>query len=441
MATEDWAVLGGGVLGMSVALELAQRGRRVTLIEAAAEPGGLVSPWSIGNTSWDRFYHVIASSDQRLLALLRQLGLEQELVWAQTRTLFFDGRGMHPLNNVFDYLRLPGLGLLDKLRLGLNIIYGASLRDPQRLEDRSAEQWLSRISGRNAYQRLWQPLLRAKLGSNEPRASAALVATIMRRFYGAREGRTKVERYGYVHGGYRRVIDAFTRKLVEAGVDIQCDARVEQLSPHPDGGLEVRYGDSVRRFDKTVATFAAPILARLCGALSPALAQRLTAIHYQGVVCVSLLLRRGLGDAYLTYITDQSLPFTTVIEMSSLVDRDELQGHHLVYLPKYVPSDDPILEREDQQIIDEFMAGLRRMYPDLRQADIVTARVARTPYVAPVMTLNYSDLVPPVRTGIPGLYLVSSAQLVEASSSVEATLGLVERGLPQLLDEPAGRAG
>ena len=90
-----------------------------------------------------------------------------------------------------------------------------------------------------------------------------------------------------------------------------------------------------------------------------------TAIPYQGVVCVSLLLRRKLSDFYVTNIIDRSIPFTGVIEMSALVDPVEFGNRALVYLPKYVAPDDPMFDRDDASIVEEFFAALEVMHGDL----------------------------------------------------------------------------
>ena len=67
---EHWGVVGGGLLGMTLAHRLRQRGHRVTLLEAGPELGGLASAWSIGDVVWDRHYHVILLSDTHLRGLL-----------------------------------------------------------------------------------------------------------------------------------------------------------------------------------------------------------------------------------------------------------------------------------------------------------------------------------------------------------------------------------
>src|SRR5262249_10950728 len=53
-----WAVVGGGMLGLTLAHRLAQRGQRVALLEAAPQLGGVASAWSLGEVVWDRHYHV-----------------------------------------------------------------------------------------------------------------------------------------------------------------------------------------------------------------------------------------------------------------------------------------------------------------------------------------------------------------------------------------------
>ncbi|OWY61553.1 hypothetical protein B7486_63185, partial [cyanobacterium TDX16] len=81
MSTSDverWAVVGAGVLGLTVARRLAQQGHDVVLYEAAPEVGGLASAWTLDDTSasppgevvWDRHYHVTLLSDARTRAML-----------------------------------------------------------------------------------------------------------------------------------------------------------------------------------------------------------------------------------------------------------------------------------------------------------------------------------------------------------------------------------
>ena len=84
--SERCAVVGGGLLGMTMAYRLAQQGKKVTLFESAEQLGGLASAWQLQDVVWDRHYHVTLLSDLQLRTLLSELGLEHEMVWVESKT-------------------------------------------------------------------------------------------------------------------------------------------------------------------------------------------------------------------------------------------------------------------------------------------------------------------------------------------------------------------
>src|SRR5512147_1140727 len=434
MTMNRWCVVGGGLLGLTLAHRLAQAGEKVTVFEAAPELGGLASAWRLGEFTWDRFYHVVMLSDSYLRRLLGELDLDADIDWKVTRTGFFTGSGLHHLNNAIDYLKFPALNLLDKFRLGLTIMYMARIRDGRPLEAVPLADWLVRLSGRRVFEQIWRPLLSAKLGENYRKASASFIWSYARRFYAARQGGMKTEMFGYVPGGYARILDAFTRLLAAEGVAIETGQPVERIR-RLAGGLAVETRSGARALDRVVVTSAAPLAARMCLDLSEEERRRLEGVVYNGVICASVLLRRPLGGYYLTYITDSSIPFTAVIEMSSLVDAERhFGGNTLVYLPRYVTGDDAFWTLSDEETEARFFEGLRKIYPDLLADDILAFRVARARQVYAVTTLNYSDRLPPMITSVPGRSIVNSAHIVNARLAVNGTISLTEAALPRLIE-------
>jgi len=151
-------------------------------------------------------------------------------------------------------------------------------------------------------------------------------------------------------------------------------------------------------------------------------------VKYQGIVCASVLLKNPLDRFYVTNLTDPWVPFTGVIEMSALVDRSEFGGRSLVYLPKYVAPDDPVMSEPDDSIRERFTAALERIYPHFQRADMLAFQIARVKHVFPIPTLGYSERVPPMTTCLPGVFLVNSSQIVNGTLNVNETLQLAERG-------------
>ncbi len=434
MSTGDqhWGVVGGGMLGMTLALRLAQQGHRVTLFEAADRLGGVADAWRLGEVTWDRHYHVICLSDSVLRSLLRELGLEHLIEWVETRTGFYHHQRLVSISSNIEILRNLPLSLWNKLRLGAAMTYISSIRRGRRLEQVPVAEWLTRLSGTQVFDRLWLPLLKAKLGDNYRLASAAFIWAVARRLSKARRMGLDKERFGYVPGGYARVLAHFGAALADAGVEVNLETPVRRIEA-VEGGIAVTAGGGDRRFDQVAVTLPAPTAARICPTLNDDERSRLEAVTYQGIVCASLLLRRPLAGFYLTYITDPSVPFSAVVEMSALVDVERhLGGRGLVYLPKYVKSDDPLLDAPDAEIEASFLAAFEGMYPDFERRDVLGFRISRVRHLLALATLGYSERLPPITTSIPGLHVVNSAHIADGTLNVNETVQLAETAAAEL---------
>jgi protoporphyrinogen oxidase len=429
-----WGVVGGGVLGLTLALRLAQRGHSVTVFERAPKIGGLASAWRLGDIVWDRHYHVILLSDTYTRSLLGELGLEHEMKWVETRTGFFTNGEFHSMSNSIEFLQFPPLDIVSKVRLASTIFYASKIKNWRRLENIPVADWLRRWSGKRTFEKIWLPLLKSKLGESYAKTSAAFIWATIARMYAARRSGLKREMFGYIPGGYARIFDAFKKRLSQANVELALGTDITKVVSDSSGKTRIvtADGNSVP-LDRVVLTVPAPAAAKLCPDLSDSERDLLDGIEYQGIVCASVLLDRPLGGYYITNITDSWVPFTAVIEMSACVDRGQFGGHHLAYLPRYLASTDPEFNISDEEWRDRFVKGLSRMYPDLREDQILSFRISRERYVYALSTLGYSRRLPPKKTSLPGVFLVNTAHVVNGTLNVNETLTLAEESMPLLV--------
>lgn len=436
----DVIVVGGGILGLTMALRLAERGLGVAVVEGAAAAGGLAASQQVGPITWDRFYHVVLESDRSLLGLFSQLGIRDRLRWGNTRTGFYTDGRFHSMSTSLEFLRFPPLSLVDKARLATTILHASRIRDGAPLESVPVEAWLRRWSGDRTFTKIWRPLLEAKLGSNWSRVSAAFIWAIIARMYAARRSGLKRERFGYVDGGYETVIAALRRELERRGATLHTGSAVKAVATQ-EGRSTVTLADG-RALSARAVVLTVPCtkLTALCPQLREDERKRLAKVEYQGVVCTSVLLNRALAGYYVTNITDSGFPFTAVIEMTALVDRAAMAGHTLVYLPRYVPTDAPEWQEDDETIRERMLAGLRRLYPDLPREAVLATVVARAREVQALPTLHYSrDALPSLHTSLPGVYIATSAQIVNGTLNANETVALADRLAPQVAAAEAAR--
>jgi protoporphyrinogen oxidase len=285
--------------------------------------------------------------------------------------------------------------------------------------------WLRRFSGAGTFEKIWLPLLKAKLGSAYDRASAAFIWAYISRMYKARRSGLKTEMFGYVPGGYGRVMELLSGRLHSMGVTFRGNSRVESVTRADNGGLNVRLADGDwLTFDRVIATAPSSTIADICPELESTEQALLRGIEYLGVVCVSMVLDRPLSPYYVTNITDDWVPMTAVIEMTTVVEPKEFGGKTLIYLPKYLPAEDPGLDEPDETIVLRFAEALERMHPGFTRESIIASRVARSKKVMAIPTLDYSRKLPPIKTSVPGFYALNSAHITSGTLNVNESIEL-----------------
>ena len=422
------AVVGGGVLGLTLALRLAQAGDRVTLLEAAPQLGGLACAHDYGAFVWDRFYHCILPQDTALLSLLDELGLSSELRWSKTGTGYYADGVTYDMNGSGDWLRFPLLSLLDKARLGALIMYATRGADPMKLFGQTAEVWLSKICGRRGYEVFWRPLLRAKFGPYHDKVAAVFIWATLTRLFGARSGADNAEKLGYVSGGYGRILERFAAAIEASGGMVRVGAPAGGIAGEDSGGSWVRFmgrqGEDVEAtFDRVLFTGPTGLAARLArGAHSQVVQQAArdfpTAEAYLGVACLTLALPEPLTPYYVLNIGDERVQLTGLVEMTNLVDRAaETDGLSLVYLPQYMDSADARFDADDEALIGPMLdRGLKQLFPRFRRRDARYVGIHRARFVQPLPLVRHGKIVQPPLPSLEGPFTLVNTSMLSCAT-------------------------
>jgi protoporphyrinogen oxidase len=422
-------VVGGGVLGTSLALRLTQAGARVTVIERGPSLGGLAGTFDFNGHEVDRFYHVITPSDQRMIAMAEELGLGEELRFTPVGAGFFADGEMHDFNGIGDLLRFSPLSPIARLRLGLFVAQCQLRSSYEKLETIPLETWLRRICGNQAWERIWKPLLDSRFDGDPSGLPATYLWARTRRMSGARQGKGRGgEEMGHIVGGHQRLIDAMVGRARELGVEMRTEAPVSGLALAADGAVTgVELEGETLEFDLTISTLQPPALRFLLpqrhqGLLEP-YPQR-----WLGVVCPIVKLRRPLLPYYAINITEPT-PLTSAVETTQVLGTEHTDGLHLVYLPKYCDPEAPEQSEDDESVYRRFTDYLARLAPGFSRDEVVDWTVQRAKLVEPVHRLQPGGRVrvAPVWPGVEGLALASNAQIYPYLLNGDSVMGFAEQ--------------
>lgn len=429
------AVVGGGIMGVTLAYKLAQHGLDVTVYERGENLGGLAGYMPYDGVRMDRFYHTILSSDMSMQTLIEESGVKDKLHFTATKQGFYDNGQIHPFNTPVDFLRFPPLNLFQRFRLGLQVIAAQFESDWEKMDTQPVEKWLLRVSGRGVYNKVWKPLLRAKFDSTAENVPATYIWSRLRRMMGTREGVTSTEMMCYLENGYYTLIEALAKKAEALGVTFHLRAAIEEIVIEDGRAVGVRVGGQTQPYDAVISTLASPILGGLIPNAPADFRALLAKQQYLGVLCPMLILKERLMPYYVLNITDDSIPFTAVVETTNLIDPQHVKGYHIVYLPKYIAPDNDMANWPDEQVKAEWLKHFRRMFPDYDERNIVEFIVQRARYVEPIRPMGTRHEIPPIKTPVSRLYMGNTVMIYPELGNGEAVTRYVSRLVEQIIPE------
>jgi protoporphyrinogen oxidase len=429
-----FGIIGGGMLGLSLAYYLSQKGVEVVVFEGKDRPGGLLDFFKVDDAWIDKYYHCIMASDTDLLALAGEIGLGDSTNFNATRQgVYRDGK-LYSMSSGKDFLLFPPLNLLERLRLGITILRALLISNVDDVDQIGVEDWLVRLGGRGVFEKLWKPLLKAKFDANYQKTPATYIWSRLKRTTSTKAAAGQADRMGYFKGSYKTLVDRLVERIEASGSTIRCGARVEEILID-DGRLSGVLVDGERvDLDAVIATTPLPILGRLVQEPELAKLDLPPTTEFLGVVCGLLLLDRSLTPYYTLNIADDRIPFTGIIETTNMIAPEHVGGYHLVYLPKYVTPSSDYIRLSDDELRALYVEHLSRMFPDFQESWIKHAFVFRERFVEPLHQIGKRRPTVPFTTAIDGLYVVNNGQIYPELTNCQASVSHAQRALPTLLD-------
>jgi protoporphyrinogen oxidase len=458
------AVIGAGVAGLVAAYRLSRSGHPCDVYERWPGLGGQAATLDAGDgVLLERYYHHLFMSDRHIAELCEEIGLPDELEWRRSAVAIFAKGESHPFTTPFDVLRFSPLSLPSRVRMGLAVLWlQRRHKRVEPFEDTTAREWIVRNMGRQAYEVVWGPLLRAKFGQR--RADEISMAwlwsklTLRRQIQGKQ---AREELLGYPRGSFETIFRRLAELIERDGGRVLIDRPAAALDRDEEGFLvtpgaaaSFRAGHDPRRFerageperyDAVLATVPSDVFDAL---LAPGLAEEVGADYlskvrgaeYHTALCVLMEVDRQLTDSYWTNICDPDIPFIGVIEHTNFVEPERYGGRRFVYVANYVEAGDPLLDLGLDGVLEAYEPGLRRINPGWTRSWVKQAWRFVEPAAQPIVTAGYLARMPPLHTPVPGLVLANTTQVYPEDRGTNYAVRIGGQAADALLaGRPTGR--
>lgn len=359
------AIIGAGFSGLATGLKLGKNGVEVEIFESQDKVGGLAVGFKESNWDWsaEKFYHHIFTNDSEIIRLSKEVGIPP--LFFRPKTCIYWHQKTYPFDSPIDLLKFPGLGVADKLRMGLVLAVFKLLPNGKFLEKWTAVKGLKFLMGENGYRVIWEPLLTGKFSGFSDKVNLAW-------FWARIKKRTPS--LGTFPGGFQALADRIAEKITELGGKIHLNSRVDI--------------DSLQnKFDAILAT-------------SPSATRNSQlAIRYLDAYVLFLELNKPFlpSNIYWLNILDRNFPFLVVCEHTNFAGKENFDGKHLLYVGNYLPKDHRLFSLTPEKTLQEFLPWLLKINPEFNKKNINKYYVFHGPNAQPVMTVNYSRQIPPIK--------------------------------------------
>jgi protoporphyrinogen oxidase len=363
----------------------------------------MAAHFMLGDVSIERFYHFVCKTDFPTFALLEELGLGDKMRWVNTTMGQFANKRLHRWGDPWALLRFPELRLIDKFRYGLMMAVCVNRKSWGGLEHVNARDWIIRWCGRRAYNLLWRKLFDCKFHELAGDISAAWIWTRIRRI-GRSRASTMKEQLGYIEGGSETLVTALVAAITQRGGRVHLASAVERVLMQDNAVTGVQIAGQAVPCDAVISTVPTPLIERMCPDLPDAALARYRAILNIGVVCVVLRLKHAVTPHFWVNVNDDGFDIPGIIEFSNLRNT----GDAVVYVPYYMPASHSRWQWNDDAFLEDALACLHLINPDVTSADVVASHVGRLRHAQPVCTPGFAALLPPVQTSVRGLQIADT---------------------------------
>lgn len=412
MKKYDVVIVGGGFTGLTAAYCLAKAGKSVRVIEADTELGGLAGTFEFSDgVKLEKFYHHWFNNDVYVPELVKELGMEGDVVTLPSRTgMFFNGR-MWKLSTPLDLMRFKALPFIDRIRLGLLVLQVRRVKDWRTIEHLSIREWLEPLCGKTVYRIVWEPLINSKFSIYAEAVNAVWFwkKLVLR---GSTRDKKGGEELAYFKGGFGRLADALATAIRDMGGEVSTDERVISVNAQAGVMSSLTTDKGEVQGKEFLFTPAFPLIANIFESQGHReWLDTLRRVKYLGNMCLVLRLKKSLSDTYWLNVNDPGFPFVGVIEHTNFDSPANYNGSRIAFLSRYLAVEDPVWEFTDPQYLEFALGHLRRMFPDFDESWVLDYRVWRSEYAQPVTERNYSTYVPDGKTPFENAHISTMAQI------------------------------
>lgn len=406
-------IIGGGFTGLTAAYHLQKAGVQVTIFEASGDLGGLASGFKLAGYPVEKAYHFLYKTDEYILALVKELGLEDRLSFHKSSvSTYYDGV-LYPMMSPVDLIKFTPISFINRIRAGVTVLYLQRVKNWRSLSEITALEWLRRWAGRQVTDVIWEPLLRGKFDRYFDKVTMSWLWGRVKQRVDSRDAKIGGEALGYFDGGFKIITEALLEKM-QGKVDIRLNSKVSNLR-HDGAQVVLSSTNGEERFDRVLATVPSNIIAGLIGSYesrSPEYFRKLRSIEYLDACVQVFATPQKFTPYYWHNINTPNAPFVVFLSLTNLVGSEKYGGLNIYYIGDYVPSEHRYMSMDPGELKQHWYGQLKTIFPEFDPAQVVDDGLFRLRNAQHIVDIGFEEnKLLPRNTPCPGVLMSNFSQI------------------------------
>jgi protoporphyrinogen oxidase len=400
------AIIGAGFTGLSAAYRLSKQGHQVTVFEKDTHPGGLAIGYKEKEWEWglEKHYHHWFTNDDFILNLAKEINYP--VLIKRPKASVYVNNKVYQLDSPMALLTFPELPLMDRLRMA--VIFGGLRFNPfwKPLEKINANKFLTKYMGKKAYGMLWEPQLRNKMGKYADDISLVW-------FWSRVTKRTPS--LAYPEGGFLAFGTAVVQAIENLGGKVIFNATIDKIQDNTATTVRWQKGDDKKKteqFDKVIVTLPSFLFLAMTPQLPESYTKKL--VRLRGLAATNMVLRLKKpflpNNTYWLSICKQNSPVMVLVEHTNMIDKKHYHNEHLLYIGNYPERESALFAKTKEQTLAYYHPFLEQVHPGYKK-DLIGYELFKAPFGQPIVPVNYSKLIPPMKTPLPHVFLANIEQV------------------------------
>ena len=423
--------------GLTIAKKLDEKGNNVTIFEKNNSVGGMVSTVDLYDTKLEKYYRHIFKSDKEAIELIKEMGLENELIWPSTKMGYLTNRKIYEWGTPISLLKFKELNFFEKLRFGFNVVHLKLINNYKELEKVTAEKWLKDRIGEKIYSKVWEPLLISKFGDKKDQISMAWLwgKIKLRSTSTTKEG----EQLGYIKGSYQELTNAFYKYLVEKNVKINLDTIVNKVEKENEQYIIKTEKDGLeesQKFDVVVSTVDYNNFINICGEyMTKEEKEKAQKVKYTSARTMMIITNKSFSDFYWLNIGDNDIPFGGIIEHTNFINKNNYGDNHIIYISNYMTEENKLYNVSKEEMLQEYMKYLTQINKDFTMKNVIDYFVFDEKYAQPIIECKYSEFIMKDKLQNENIYLCTMPQIYPEDRGMNYAIKLGNKVADEILNE------